>query len=112
MPFLGRLRSCKKRVIKTLAVCVNFEIDSASLATFLPLIQEHALEFLANEVGCRQFDIMQDPQNPTKIFPFEPYDNAAAFGTHKQAGHYLGFNEATSGMITAKSVRLLQKINQ
>ena len=96
---------------KVFAVCVDFEIDPASLAAFLPLMQKNAMESLASEVGCHQFDITQDPQNPTKIFLYELYDDAAAFETHKQASHYLEFNEATSGMIIAKSVCLLQKIN-
>jgi len=94
-----------------LAVCVDFEIDPESLDAFLPIMQKNASDSLANEVGCHQFDITQDPQNPTKIFLYELYDDAAAFETHKQASHYLEFNEAISGMIIAKSVRLLQKIN-
>ena len=94
-----------------LAACVDFEIDPESLDVFLPIMQKNASGSLANEAGRHQFDITQDPQNPTKIFLYELYDDAAAFETHKQASHYLEFNEATSGMITAKSVRLLQKIN-
>ena len=94
-----------------LAVCVDFEVDPASLDAFLTIMQKNASDSLANEVGCHQFDITQDLQNPTKIFLYELYDDAVAFETHKRASHYLEFNEATSGMITAKSVRLLQKIN-
>ncbi|MDA7561742.1 antibiotic biosynthesis monooxygenase [Alphaproteobacteria bacterium] len=95
-----------------LAVCVDFEINPASLSAFLPLMHKNATESLANEAGCHQFDITQDPQDPIKIFLYELYDDAAAFETHKQASHYLEFNEATSGMINVKSVRLLQKINR
>ena len=94
-----------------LAVCVDFEIDPASLVAFLPLMQKNAAASLENEAGCHQFDIAQDPQNPIKIFLYELYDDTVAFETHKQASHYLEFNDATSGMVTAKTVRLLQKIN-
>ena len=52
-----------------LAVCVDFEVDPASLDAFLTIMQKNAADSLANEVGCHQFDITQDPQNPTKIFP-------------------------------------------
>ena len=51
-----------------LAVCVDFEIDPASLDAFLTIMQKNAADSLANEVGCHQFDITQDLQNPTKIF--------------------------------------------
>ena len=51
-----------------LAVCVDFEVDPASLDAFLTIMQKNASDSLANEVGCHQFDITQDLQNPTKIF--------------------------------------------
>jgi (4S)-4-hydroxy-5-phosphonooxypentane-2,3-dione isomerase len=94
-----------------LAVCVDFEIDPASLDAFLTIIQNNASDSLANEVGCHQFDITQNPQNPIKIFLYELYDDALAFEVHKKASHYLEFNQLASEMVTAKSVRLLQKIN-
>ena len=93
------------------AVCVDFEIDLASLDAFLTVMQKNASDSLANEVGCHQFDIAQDPQNPTKIFLYELYDDAFAFEVHKKASHYLEFNQLVSEMVTAKSVRLLYKIN-
>ena len=94
-----------------LAVCVDFEIDLASLDAFLTFMKKNASDSLANEVGCHQFDIAQDPQNPTKIFLYELYDDAVAFELHKKASHYLEFKQVVSKMLRAKSVRLLQKIN-
>ena len=94
-----------------LAVCVDFEIDPESLDAFLSIMQKNAVDSLLNEVGCHQFDILQDPQNPTKIFLYELYDDAAAFNLHKQSSHYLEFNQASNEMVMSKSVRLLQKIN-
>ena len=94
-----------------LAVCVDFEIDPASLDAFLTNKQKNASDSLANEVGCHQFDITQDPQNPTKIFLYELYDDVVAFELHKKASHYLKFNQVVREMVRAKSVRLLQKVN-
>ena len=95
-----------------LAVCVNFGIDPESLDAFLLSIQWTASDSLKNEVGCNQLDITQDPQNPSKIFLYELYDDAAAFELHKKASHYLEFNDAISGMVNKKSIRLLKKINR
>ena len=58
-----------------LAVCVDFEVDPANLYAFLTITQKNAADSLANEVGCHQFDITQDPDNPTKIFLYELYDD-------------------------------------
>jgi (4S)-4-hydroxy-5-phosphonooxypentane-2,3-dione isomerase len=94
-----------------LAVCVDFEVVPESLDAFLTIMQKNASDSLANEVGCHQFDISQDLQNSTKIFLYELYDDAVAFELHKKTSHYLEFNQLVSEMVTAKSVRLLDKIN-
>ena len=96
---------------KLLAVCFDFEIDLASLDAFLTIIEKNASDSLANEVGCHQFDIAQDLQNPTKIFLYDLYDDAVAFELHKKASHYLEFNDSISGMVNKKLTRLLLKIN-
>ena len=94
-----------------LAVCVDFEIDLTSLDAFLIIMMKNASDSLANEVGCHQFDIAQDQQNPTKIFLYELYDDSVAFELHKKASHYLEFNNATNGMVNKKSFCFFQKNN-
>ena len=94
-----------------ISICVDFDINPLSVDVFLQTMQKNASESLANEVGCHQFDILQDPQNPTKIFLYELYDDVTAFELHKQARHYFEFNQAISEMIMSKSVRFLQNIN-
>ena len=92
-------------------ICVDFDIDPASLEAFLQIKQKNASESLGNEVGFHQLNTLQAPQNPTKIFLYELYDDAAVFELHKQASHYLEFNHASSEMVMSKSLRFLQKIN-
>ena len=94
-----------------LAVCVDFEVDPASLDAFLTIMQKNASDSLANEVGCHQFDITQEPQNPSKIFLYNLYGDAVASELRKNASHYLEFNDAISGMFDKKLVRLLRKID-
>mgnify|MGYP001185107565 CR=1 FL=1 len=94
-----------------LAVCVDFEIHLTTLDAFLIIMMKNAPDSLASEVGCHQFDIAQDQKNPTKIFLYELYDDVASFELHKKASHYLESNDAISGMVNKKSVRLLKKIN-
>ena len=93
-----------------LAVFVDFEIDLTSLDAFLTIMEKNASDSLANEVGCHQFEIAQDLQNPTKIFFYELYDDEVTFELHKKASHYLEFNDAISGMVDKKSIRLLRKL--
>ena len=90
---------------------VDFDIDLASLDAFLIIMKKNASDLLAYEVGCHQFDIAQDQQNLKKIFLYELYDDAVAFELHKKESHYLEFNDAISGMVNKRSIRLLKKIN-
>ena len=43
-----------------LAVCVDFEIDLASLDAFMTIMKKNASDSSANEAGSHQFDIAQD----------------------------------------------------
>ena len=93
-----------------LVVCVEFEVALDRLTVFLPLMIANARDSLAHEVGCHQFDVVQDPDAPHKITLYELYDDVAAFEIHKQAAHYMDFVAATHGMIIGKEVRLLNRI--
>ena len=92
-------------------VCVEFEIMPRHLDDFLVAMRKNAAQSFADEVGCQQFDVCQDQQNPNIIFLYEIYDDEAAFEAHKAAPHYHEFNHAIDGMVVKKSVRFLQDIS-
>ena len=93
-------------------VCVEFEIALPHLDEFLLAMRKNARLSLRDEEGCQQFDICQDQQNPTIIFLYEIYDDAAAFELHKAAPHYDEFTEAIDGMVLKKAVRLFTIVSQ
>jgi (4S)-4-hydroxy-5-phosphonooxypentane-2,3-dione isomerase len=93
-------------------VCVEFEIALQHLDGFLLAIRKNARLSLRDEEDCQQFDICQDQQNPTSIFLYETYGDAAGFERHKAAPHYDEFNEAIDGMVLKKAVRLFTIISQ
>ena len=41
-------------------ITVEFEIEAAHLAAFLPLMSQNAEASIRDEPGCRQFDVCQD----------------------------------------------------
>ena len=65
---ISRYRLSLSGVQEMLAVCVDFEIDMASLDAFLTIMEKNAADSLANEVDCHQFDIAQDPQTQQRYF--------------------------------------------
>ncbi|MCD6042359.1 MAG: hypothetical protein K0R40_1962 [Burkholderiales bacterium] len=40
------------------------------------------------EPGCRQFDVLVDPKDKTKVMLYEVYDDEKAFEAHQQTAHF------------------------
>ncbi len=93
-------------------VCVEFEIEPGQTDVFMAAVRTNAEQSFSQEVGCHQFDVCQDRQFPNSVFLYEVYDDEAAFETHKLTLHYGAFNQATSGMVLNKSIRLLNLDSQ
>ena len=91
-------------------ITVEFEIEPAHLADFLPLMSRNAAASVRDEPGCRQFDVCQDPDSPNRIFLYEVYDDRAAFDAHLSMPHFTEFDKATSSMILSKTVRGLTRL--
>jgi quinol monooxygenase YgiN len=51
----------------------------------------HAAEARANERGCEQFDVSQDPIDPASFLLYQVFDSEAAFDAHHEREHYARF---------------------
>ena len=86
-------------------VIVGFTMAEADQPAFLDLVTENAARSLADEPGCRRFDVCVSPDRPGEVLLYEIYDDAAAFETHKSMPHYQGFLAAAAPLIASKSVQ-------
>ncbi|KUF10048.1 putative quinol monooxygenase [Pseudoponticoccus marisrubri] len=84
------------------AVTVTLTLHPGTRAAFLPLMTENARRSLADEPGCRQFDICTD--GAEQVFLYEIYDSAAAFDAHLDSAHFKAFDAQVAGMIAEKTV--------
>ena len=89
-------------------VCVEFKIEASQTDVFMAAEGKNAEQSFNQEEGCQQFDVCLDRQFPNSVFLYEVYDDEAAFKTHKLTLHYGAFNQAISGMVVNKSIRLLK----
>lgn len=92
-------------------VCATLYVKPDQLDDFTPLMLTNAAASLADEPGCHRFDVCQGPQNPTEIFLYELYTDAAAFQAHLKTPHFLTFDAAVADMLTDKSVKTYQLID-
>ena len=70
-----------------LILTVHLAIQPGQVDAFIPRALENATESRA-EPGCRQFDVLVDSQDPTRVMLYEIYDDEDAFEAHQQSAHF------------------------
>lgn len=86
-------------------VTVAFVVKSEAIAAFRPAMLENARASLADEAGCRQFDVCFDAGDGGKCFLYEVYDDRAAFDAHLSMAHFKSFDAAVAPMLESKTVQ-------
>jgi len=86
-------------------VTVEFVVKPDSIDAFRPAMLENARASLADEPGCRQFDVCFDADAPGKCFFYEDYDDRAAFDAHLGMAHFKSFDAHVAPMLESKAVQ-------
>ena len=55
---------------------------------FMSMLLENAKAARETEPGCRQFDVLVDPKDRTRLMLYEVYEDDAAFQAHQQTPHF------------------------
>jgi autoinducer 2-degrading protein len=66
---------------------VNLRIKPENVERFMTQALENA-RAARKEPGCRQFDVLVDPQDKTKVMLYEIYNDEKAFEAHQQTPHF------------------------
>lgn len=66
---------------------VNIRIKPENVERWMSMAQENARE-ARKEPGCRQFDVLVDPNDRTKVMLYEVYADEKAFEAHQQTPHF------------------------
>ncbi len=86
-------------------VIVDFVAKPEHADAFRIEMVRNARASLADEPGCRQFDVSVVAGDPAKIFLYELYDDRAAFDAHLKTTHYREFDAKTAPWVEAKAAR-------
>jgi (4S)-4-hydroxy-5-phosphonooxypentane-2,3-dione isomerase len=89
---------------------VEFEVNPETIERFHALIAENARQSVANEPGCRQFDVTRAQDQPNRILLYEVYDDAAAFEAHAKMPHVAAFFAEARPMIMSQTARRLERL--
>jgi quinol monooxygenase YgiN len=70
-----------------LVLVVNLKIKPEHVDGFMRKALENAAA-ARKEPGCRQFDVLVDPDDKTRVMLYEIYDDEKAFEAHQQTSHF------------------------
>jgi quinol monooxygenase YgiN len=66
---------------------VALRIRKENVDAFMKKVLENAAH-ARHEPGCRHFDVLVDPKDPTQAMLYEIYDDEAAFVAHQATDHF------------------------
>ena len=66
---------------------VAIRIKPENVDAFMKKLDENARN-ARKEPGCKQFEVLVDPNDRAKIMLYEVYNDEAAFETHQQTPHF------------------------
>jgi quinol monooxygenase YgiN len=66
---------------------VNIRIKPENVERFMKQVLDNA-RAARKEPGCRQFDVLVDPQDRSKVMLYEIYNDEPAFEAHQQTPHF------------------------
>lgn len=85
-------------------VAVFFEAKRDSVSALRAALVAHAAEARANEPGCQQFDVSQDPIDPASFLLYEVFDSEGAFNAHHELEHYARFASQIEPWVASKRI--------
>ncbi len=89
---------------------VNLEIKPGEVDRFMPMALENAKAARETEPGCRQFDVLVDPKDKTKVMFYEVYADEAAFQAHQQTAHFKKYFETALGYLASRNRAIYGRI--
>lgn len=81
---------------------VNLEIKTGEVDRFMPMALENAKAARETEPGCKQFDVLVDPNDKTKVMFYEVYADEAAFQAHQQTPHFKNYFDKALGYLASR----------
>lgn len=91
-----------------LVLVVNIKIKPENVEPFMAELLANARAARA-EPGCKQFDVLVDKEDPTKVMLYEIYESEAAFETHQQTPHFKHYIEHGVPLLAARARTFMRR---
>jgi (4S)-4-hydroxy-5-phosphonooxypentane-2,3-dione isomerase len=87
---------------------VNIRIKPENVERFMKGIAENA-RAARKEPGCRQFEVLVDAKDKTRIVLFEVYDDEKAFEAHQATPHFKRYLADAVPLLASRERQVLSK---
>lgn len=94
-----------------LIVTVNFKAKADKIEEFHEAILDQAQSSRRDEPGCLRFDVAVQPEDPSRFFVYEIYDNEAAFEEHKNSAHSARTRVAVANLLEERELTVWQLLD-
>ncbi len=89
-------------------ILARFRIAPGARDAFLDHVGRNAAASVADEPGCRRFDVLTHEAGAAdEVVLYEIYDDAAAFDAHMGTPHFAAFSAATAAIVVSANVERL-----
>lgn len=68
---------------------------------FIAAMLDDARGSVMDEPGCLRFDVIQDEEDPNRIYLYEVYKDKAAFDAHTKAPHFIKWRDTVKDWYSA-----------
>lgn len=89
---------------------VNIRIKPQNVERWMPMALENACE-ARKEPGCRQFDVLVDPQDRARVMLYEVYNDAAAFDAHQQTPHFKKYLAEAVPLLASRERQVFTRVS-
>jgi quinol monooxygenase YgiN len=90
-----------------LAIWVKFTLQPDKMERFMAAALVDASSSVANEPGCRRFDVLIPNDEANTVYFYEIYDDQAALDSHRQQPHYADFAAAVEETGAERDITVL-----
>ena len=88
---------------------VHISIKPENVDAFMQKLDANA-RAARTEPGCRQFEVLVDPNDRTKIMLFEVYNDEAAFEAHQATPHFKKYLAEAVPMLASRQRSIWKKL--
>lgn len=93
------------------AIVAYLTAKSGMEAEFQKQMTAQAKRCLANEPGCLQFDVVQDPKVPTRFVMLEVYKDDDAIKAHTESQHFKDFRAVSGELLADRKVEVFHMVS-